>query len=303
MNIENLLRDTLADMAGEEPPPAPGRFLQGRPRWFQGRGLALVAAGAVTALAVGSTAVLHGLSSSRVPLDVAVQRNAITVTVPEGTRLARVFEALSSRTGRPVADFERAAKDGAAALGLPSYARGRLEGFAFPGTYEFAPTATPGEILGAMVARYRRAAEDTALAEGARRAGRTPLEILTVASIVQAEAFRPGDMPKIARVLYNRLDRKMRLQVDSTLLYGLGKYGVSATREDIISPSPYNTYKHLGLPPGPIGSPGTAAIRAALHPASGRWLYFVVTDPAKGTMKFTSSHEEYTRLAGIRVSR
>ncbi|MFI0424987.1 endolytic transglycosylase MltG [Spongiactinospora sp. 9N601] len=298
MNIENLLRETFAGMADEEPPPAPGRFLPTRSpqaRFLHGRGLALAAAGAVTAVAVGSTVALQGIAA-RAPGDVAVSRPApaISVTVVAGMRLAQLFRALSSRTGRPVAEFEQAAKDGAA-LGLPGYARGALEGFAFPGAYEFAPAASPAEILGAMVARYRRTAEDTALAEGARRAGRTPLEILTVASIVQAEARRAEDMPKVARVLYNRLNRKMRLQVDSTVLYGLGKYGISAKREDLKSPSPYNTYKHLGLPPGPIGNPGADAIRAALKPASGSWLYYVITDRAKGTMEFTTSHREYVK--------
>ncbi|MEU6716440.1 endolytic transglycosylase MltG [Nonomuraea sp. NPDC046802] len=189
-----------------------------------------------------------------------------------------------------MAEFERAAKD-VTALGLPSYAKGRLEGFVAPGAYDFSPVASPGEILKAMVTRT---AAGTALVDDAGRAGRTPLEIVTIASIVQAEARRDEDMPKIARVIHNRLNRKMRLKVESTLLYGLNKYGVS-TPEDLKSPSPYNTYRHSGLPPGPIGSPGDAAMRAALKPASGPWLYYVTTDP-KGTTKFATSPSDFEKL-------
>jgi UPF0755 protein len=293
MNIENLLRETLADMADEERPPAPGRFLQVRERRPRGRGLALVAASTVAAIAVGSTIVVHG---NAVPHLTNERKPAVTVTVVEGLRLSQLFKALSSLTGRPVAEFEKAAKD-STALGLPSYAQGMLEGFAFPGTYEFAPTVSPGEVLRAMVARFREAAEDTNLVDGARRASRTPLEILTIASVIQAEAGRDEDMPKIARVIYNRLNRKMRLQLDSTVLYGLDKYGAGTVRlEDLKSPSPYNTYRRFGLPPGPIGNPGGNAIRAALKPASGSWLFFVTTDPKKGITKFASSETEFAKL-------
>ncbi|MFC5819239.1 endolytic transglycosylase MltG [Nonomuraea harbinensis] len=305
MNIENLLRETLADMAGEERPPAPGRYLLVLDRRPRRRGLALAAASAVAALAIGSTVVVQEMSS-RAPADVAGQHNAVphlvperrpavTVTVVEGMRLSQLFKVLSSLTGRPVAEFEKAAKDGTV-LGLPPYAKGRLEGFAIPGTYELPPTMNPDEILRAMVARFGQAAEDTDLVDGARRAGRTPLEILTIASIVQAEAGRDEDMPKIARVIYNRLDRKMRLQMDSTVLYGLDKYGTDAKPGDRKSRSPYNTYKRLGLPPGPISSPGDDAIRAALKPASGPWLFYVTTDPKKNITKFAASRSDFTKL-------
>lgn len=305
MNIENLLRETLADMADEERPPAPGRYLLVLERRPRRRGLALAAASAVAALAIGSTVVVQEMSS-RAPADVAGRHNtvphlvperrpAVTVTVVEGMRLSQLFKVLSSLTGRPVAEFEKAAKDGTM-LGLPPYAKGRLEGFAIPGTYELSPTMNPDEILRAMVARFGQAAEDTDLVDGARRAGRTPLEILTIASIVQAEAGRDEDMPKIARVIYNRLDRKMRLQMDSTVLYGLDKYGTSAKPEDRKSRSPYNTYRRLGLPPGPISSPGDDAISAALKPASGPWLFYVTTDPKKNITKFAASRSDFTKL-------
>ncbi|SDI99021.1 endolytic transglycosylase MltG [Nonomuraea jiangxiensis] len=303
MNIENLLRETLSDMADEERPPAPERFLQYREhRPLRRRGLTLVAAAsAVAAMAVGSTVVVQAVSS-QAPGDVAARQTrassptsesrTATVTVAAGMRLSQVFRTLSSFTGRPVAEFEKAARDGTA-LGLPSYAKGRLEGFLSPGTYKLSPTMSPGEILTAMMARFSKNAD---LVGGARRAGRTPLEILTIASIVQAEAGRLEDMPKIARVIYNRLDRRMPLQIDSPVLYGLNKYGKKATLKDVKSSSPYNTYRRSGLPPTPIGNPGDDAIRAALKPASGPWLFYVATDPRKGILKFAASHADYTKL-------
>ncbi|MEU8141152.1 endolytic transglycosylase MltG [Nonomuraea sp. NPDC048901] len=305
MNIEDLLRETLSDMAHEEQPPPPGRFLQvnrGRPRR---RGLALAAAAAVTVMAVGSTLVVQGLSS--VSKDVAGQgsgetlvdtkQGQITLTVREGLRLSQILKQLSTATGRPLVEFERAAKDGRA-LGLPAYAKGELEGFAFPGTYEVSPTSRPAEILAAMVTRFNRAAEESNLVDGARRVGRTPLEILTIASIVQAESLDKRAMPKIARVIYNRLKHapEMKLRMDSTVLYGLNKFGATASNEDLKSRSPYNTYARLGLPPGPICNPGTDAIAAALKPDSGPWLYFVTIDPKTGVTKFAGSPSEYDKL-------
>jgi UPF0755 protein len=305
MNIEDLLRETLSDMAHEEQPPPPGRFLHINGSRSRRRSLALAAAAAVTVLAVGSTLAVQGLSSRTAAPGVltgqgsgetrAETRN--TVTVNEGLRLSSVLKDLSTATGKPLKEFERAAKDGEV-LGLPAYAKGALEGFASPATYEVSPTSSPEEILAAMVTRFRRVAEDTNLVEGAKRVGRTPLEIMTIASIVQAESHDKRDMPKIARVIYNRLNRtpEMRLQMDSTVLYGLNKFGSRASHEDLQSRTPYNTYARLGLPPGPICNPGADAIEAALNPAAGRWLWFVATDPKKGVTKFADSESEFLKL-------
>ncbi|WP_067136134.1 endolytic transglycosylase MltG [Microtetraspora malaysiensis] len=305
MNIEDLLRETLSDMAHEEQPPPPGRFLHVNGGRSRRRGLALAAAAAVTVLAVGSTFAVQGLSSRTAAPGVLTGQGSgetraetrSTVTVNEGLRLSGVLKNLSAATGKPLEEFERAAKDGAA-LGLPTYAKGRLEGFAYPATYEVSPTSSPEEILAAMVTRFRRVAEDADLVEGAKRVGRTPLEIMTIASIVQAESAGKRDMPKVARVIYNRLNHtpEMRLQMDSTVLYGLNKFGLAASHEDLQSRSLYNTYVRLGLPPGPIGNPGADAIAAALNPAAGNWLWFVTTDPKKGVTKFADSESEYLKL-------
>ncbi|GAA3147885.1 hypothetical protein GCM10010466_43610 [Planomonospora alba] len=219
------------------------------------------------------------------------------VLVKEGWRLSQIVDALAEATGRPKEEFEAAARD-AEALDLPAQARGNLEGYAFPATYEFTPDMTAADILAAMVERYRRAAEETDLEAGAERLGRTPHEIMTIASIVQAEAGRPQDMPKMARVIYNRLalEPPMKLQMDSTVFYGLNAYGIAATDKQTKSTSKYNTYRYGGLPPGPIGNPGQEAIEAALHPAEGRWLWFVTTDPARRITEFTDKESEFWRL-------
>jgi UPF0755 protein len=88
----------------------------------------------------------------------------------------------------------------------------------------------------------------------------------------------------------------MKLEMDSTLMYGLNKYGIAATNADLKSDSPYNTYRLLGLPPGPICNPGDHAIEAALNPAAGRWLWFVTTDPKKGITKFTDNEAEFFKF-------
>jgi UPF0755 protein len=114
-----------------------------------------------------------------------------------------------------------------------------------------------------------------------------------VASLVQAEGGRLQDYPKIARVIYNRLAQGMKLELDSTVLYGLNSYGIIASDKQLQSGSPYNTYKHSGLTPGPIDSPGNAAIQAALKPASGDWVYFVTVNPKTGETLFTDSQTQF----------
>ncbi|GAA3203995.1 endolytic transglycosylase MltG [Nonomuraea roseoviolacea] len=324
MNIEDVLRDTLADMAREEPPPPPERFLRTTltatgPRRVRRPGMALAAAAAVAVLAAGTVATVRGLSEqtpapavSTGPLTrpsgevtASVERGpGARVIVMEGLRLADVLPRLARASGRPPAEFERAARNGAA-LGLPDYANGSLEGFAFPGTYEVAPGRSAQEILADMVQRHRSTADQLGLVEGARRLGRGPRDIMIIASIVQAEASSRQDMPKIARTIYNRLDHRppMMLKMDSPLMYALGKYAVEASADDLRSRSRYNTYRHHGLPPGPIGNPGRDAIEAALRPAPGSWLYYVTVDPRTGATKFAGSDEEYESLLDERKRR
>ncbi|MEU4229886.1 endolytic transglycosylase MltG [Nonomuraea sp. NPDC026600] len=213
------------------------------------------------------------------------------VTVPEGMRAGETFERVAAQSGLAVKELR--AVD-TALVGLPKYARG-LEGFLFPATYEVEPGDKAVDLLAAMVERFRAAARKLKLVEKAPRVHLTPLEAVTVASMVQAEGGRDEDYPKISRVIYNRLQRGTPLQIDSTVLYAQGKRTLKVTESDTKVRSPYNTYAHTGLPPGPIANPGEKALIAALHPAKGDWHWFVTTDPAHRITKFTNKESEFVR--------
>jgi len=219
------------------------------------------------------------------------------VTVPEGTTARGIVDLVARSAHLPAAELagELARPTG---LGLPAYARGRVEGLLFPATYGFAPGTTAEQALTEMVRRYQQAAKDLDLDARARAAGRTPYQVLIVASIVQGEARLPADFPKVAAVIYNRLARGMPLQVDATINYVLPERKGHLTAKDLELSSPYNSYRVTGLPPTPIGSPGEVALRAALSPTPGDLLYFVTIDKA-GHNAFTNSYAEFLRLKAI----
>ena len=202
------------------------------------------------------------------------------VTLPEGLRVSDTLLRLSKGTGIPVASFQAVLKNQLSQLALPPYADNNPEGYLFPATYPVVPHETALAVLQAMVNRFAQEAEYVNLPASASEpasGGHVKLsegQIIIVASLVQAEAGRVQDMPQIAEVVYNRLEDGMPLKFDSTVFFGLGKYGTSATDAEINTPGPYNTYLNKGLTPGPIDSPGDAAIQAALHPATGNLLYF-----------------------------
>lgn len=216
------------------------------------------------------------------------------VAIPEGSTAKEILALVASGAGISAAQLT-AALHNPAALGLPSYANGRPEGFLFPATYRYPPGTTAAQALAAMVTRFDQAAADLNLDASARALGQTPYAVLIIASIVQGEARVPADFPKVARVIYNRLARGMLLQMDSTINYVLPTRKTFLTTADTQLRSPYNTYLVAGLPPTPIGSPGQLALQAALHPAPGSWLYFVTIDKA-GHNAFTNSYAEFLRL-------
>jgi UPF0755 protein len=215
------------------------------------------------------------------------------VTIREGLRLSQIIATLGRATGNP-GGYQRAIKD-VAALNLPSFAGGKPEGYLFPATYDIQPNTPPIKVLQSMVTRFGQEAASVSLPAAAAHAELTQAEVITVASLIQAEGGRLSYYPKIARVIYNRLNAnpQIPLQLDSTVLYAVHAYGIRASAQQIKVKSPYNTYLHKGLPPGPIDSPGNAAIQAALHPAHGTWMYFVTVDPKTGLTKFTSSFAQF----------
>lgn len=221
-------------------------------------------------------------------------RDTVKVLIPEGLRLSQIIATLGKDTGN-LAGYQAAIKN-TAALGLPSYANGNPEGFLFPATYTIQHGTPPLKVLQEMVQRFGQTAGTVKLPAAAKAGNLTQRQAIIVASLVQAEGGRLQDYPKIARVIYNRWSTGMMLQLDSTVMYALNTYGIIASNTQLNVKSPYNTYRHFGLPPGPIDSPGQAAIEAALHPARGTWLYFVTVDPKTGVTKFTSDPNVFAQL-------
>jgi UPF0755 protein len=222
------------------------------------------------------------------------------VTVPEGLTVDQIVETLAGSTPFKVKQFERALRD-PQRLGLPDYADGNAEGYLFPATYSFAPDAKPVTMLTAMVDRWRQAADAAGLEAAAEELGYTPHELMTVASLVQAEG-RGDDMPKVSRVIYNRLENPDNgvtnglLQIDAAVNYALDQSPIARLTTDQIqsvADSPYNTYTQPGLPPGPIEAPGDDAIAAAANPDDGDWLFYVTVNLETGETKFTEDYDEF----------
>ena len=223
-----------------------------------------------------------------------------TVTIPEGLRLTEIVSTLAENTDFPKAAWDRALQQ-PDKLGLPDYAEGNAEGYLFPATYEIKPGMKPVAILKTMVARWREAADAAQLEAKAEELGHTPAELMIIASLVEAEG-RGEDMPKIARVIYNRLDgpgdkggTNGTLGIDAAIAYGLGLSPGSTelTPEQLAEDTPYNTRINAGLPPTPIEAPGDDAIAAAANPADGGWYYYVTVDLSTGETKFYEDYDGF----------
>jgi UPF0755 protein len=250
-------------------------------------------------------------------LDPAANMVVTKVTIQEGLGIKATFSVLEKATGVPAAQFEEAAKD-PLGLGIPDFWFNRdnsdgkrpirsVEGFLFPDTYSFSPDATAAEMLKEMVSRFLDVAAELKFVDTAQAKRLMPFDALTVASLVEKEAGVVEDMPKIARVVYNRLRPSWLetgcgcLQFDSTTNYWREFNGLAAkpssqlTAAELDDPkNPYNTVRLKGLPPGPIGSPGKAAMLAALNPAAGPWQYFVLIDK-EGHSAFAVTLTEHQR--------
>jgi UPF0755 protein len=219
------------------------------------------------------------------------------VLLQEGLRLSYAVNAIARQLNIDRDSVLSALEDleaGRLNVQLPPYANGSAEGFLFPATYSFADNVSVEAALVEMVKRFLVTERRVNLIEESKRIGFSPREVITMASLVEAEAF-PVDFGKVARVILNRLEARMPMQFDATVNYALGSNKLLFTSEQFAFDSQYNTYKYPGLPPGPINSPGEAAIKAVLNPPAGKWLYFVSTNPDQGTTKFTSSYSEFLK--------
>ncbi|MFF9310325.1 endolytic transglycosylase MltG [Streptomyces sp. NPDC014748] len=245
--------------------------------------LALVVSGAVLA----GTAVAVPLLT----LDSDKPAHPRTLVIPEGWRAGQIYAAVDKALALPAGSTKQAAAK--AGLKLPDAAEGNPEGYLYPATYPLDDKATPQSLLAAMVDTANKKFSAAPVAAGAQRDYMNLYQAVTVASIVQAESATKADMAKVARVVFNRLERGMPLQMDSTLHYALGRTTVRTTAADTRLDSPYNSYQRMGLPPTPIDNPGEDAMHAALNPAPGDWLYFVTVKP--GDTRFTADYAEHER--------
>jgi UPF0755 protein len=195
------------------------------------------------------------------------------VTVPEGFTLRQTEALLSAKLGVPPDSVRAAARDTALLRHL-DVPRPDLEGYLFPDTYFFSPGTTARVAVQTMVRRF----EQRWKTEWGARLDTIALSrhsLLTLASIVEREAKLAQERPIIAAVYWNRLRRGMRLEADPTVQYALPEYQSRLFNRHLNVKSPYNTYRHVGLPPGPIGAPGVASIQATLYPANVPYLFFV----------------------------
>ncbi len=214
-------------------------------------------------------------------------------TIREGLRLSVQIDELAKETKIKKSDYQAALKK-PQTLGLPAYAKNRPEGFLFPETYELTGDATASSVLQRMVSQYKSVSGAIGLESKAKSLNRSPYDVLIVASIIEREVRNPAYRPMVARVVYNRLDKGQKLELDSTVSYAVNKTDkVTTSDSERNSKSPYNTYRYEGLPPGPISAPGRKALEAAVNPAKGNWLYFVTVDLDTGETKFANTFKDH----------
>ncbi|MGD3108607.1 endolytic transglycosylase MltG [Streptomyces sp. YGL11-2] len=233
-------------------------------------------------------------------------RNGLTIR--EGLRASAVYEMIDKKLKLKAGTTKEVAKSQAKNLGLPSWAddspkiKDPLEGFLYPSTYSVGDNAKPADVLKEMVGRATQEYQKYDLEANAQKFHLTsPLQLITVASLTQAEGMTHDDFRKMAAVVYNRLaptnrDTFQRLEFDSTFNYLKNQSKINISTEEIRHYNdPYNTYFYKGLPPGPIGNPGADALKATINPDnSDKWLYFISVDGK--TTEFTTNYKDHEKL-------
>jgi UPF0755 protein len=220
------------------------------------------------------------------------------VTIPEGWRVDQVAARIEKQTGIPAGEFLSLADSGAAEFAadhpyLAGAYRGSLEGFLFPKTYMIEEGSSARDVIEMMLDQFDTEIGSVDVAR-AKKAGLTLPQLVATASIVERETKLAKERQLVASVVYNRLDRKMRLDMCSTIEYVLKEHKLRLSYADLKIDSPYNTYRHAGLPPGPIASPGLASLKAAAAPADTKYLYYVLTGK-DGSHTFARNAAEFAR--------
>ena len=212
-----------------------------------------------------------------------------TVVIPEGYTLFDIAQAIQNAGLGSEEDFIRVATSDTRLIADLSPAAKSLEGYLFPATYEFTRTESTEDMVAAMVKQFRAVAREIGLTSDVQRT-------VTMASIIEKETAVPEERPLVASVYYNRLQKRIALQADPSIIYAellKGTYDGALHHADLETESAYNTYRHAGLPPGPIGNPGKSSLEAAMHPAVSDYYYFV--SDGSGHHRFAESLEEHNR--------
>ncbi|MGB8116021.1 MAG: endolytic transglycosylase MltG [Candidatus Sulfotelmatobacter sp.] len=216
-----------------------------------------------------------------------------TVVIPEGFTMFDIARAIEAAGLGPAQDFLRVAQSDTALIADMAPTAPSLEGYLFPNTYQFSRMQSMEEMAAAMVKQFRQVAQQIGLISTSM----TPLELtVTMASIIEKETAVPEERPLVASVYYNRLAKNIALDADPSIIYGellAGTYTGALHHDDMHFDSPYNTYRHVGLPPGPIANPGKSSLEAAIHPAQSDYYYFVAD--ANGHHRFAHTLEEHDK--------
>ena len=225
----------------------------------------------------------YSLSPSQSIQEIAdiIATGAVTqerVTIPEGYTVQQIGNLLMDRGLVKESDWQQALTltyEDYSFLPPASSEGSRLEGYLFPDTYFVAPYTNAAQIIDMMLRRFQQVWQEESLFEQLEASGRSQHEIVTIASMIEREAMVKSEMPRIAGVIYNRLGINMPLQIDATILFALQEHKDKVLLRDLEVASPYNTYRNVGLPPGPIANPGATAMKAALAPEEHNYYYYV----------------------------
>lgn len=238
----------------------------------------------------------YDLSPSMTPatvLDRIIKGNVLLhkVTVPEGYNIQQIAT-LIGKSGLCAEDrFLKTALNASFARKM-DIAGNTFEGYLFPDTYYFSRDVSPEKIIRTMHKRFKTVFTDQ-WRERAKKLGFSVHDIVTLASIIEKETGASQERPVISSVFHNRLKKRMRLESDPTVIYGMADFNGNITKKDLRTHTPYNTYKIKGLPPGPIANPGREALKAALYPAETRFLYFV--SKRDTTHKFSTNIKDHNQ--------
>lgn len=221
----------------------------------------------------------YEISSAMIPLDILGRVTSgktvlHPVTIPEGYRITEIADLLVSNGLVDKEEFIRLTRD-EEVLKFWDIPGESLEGYLFPETYHFSKFTDARKIIDTMMKTFQDQVKALNLAERAEAMKFTPHKVITLASIIEKETGKAEERPLIASVFHNRLKKNMLLQTDPTVIYAIKNFDGNIRKKDLSLDSPYNTYKHKGLPPGPIASPGLKAIIAVLEPDDSDYLYFV----------------------------